>query len=227
MPAQTLDEVIAELGEIVARAQREADRIGYFAALYRRVTIAVKAEIANGAFEDVPRIARLVVIFANRYLAALASFRKAEHASRCWVMAFDATRRRGPIILQQLLLGMNAHINLDLAIAAAEVAPGAAFPSLKNDFDRINAILGSLVDQVQDEVESLSPALGWLDRAGDAIALRDAEVALLGLLVERPGWLIRLALLWIRVRESSNVRRNIEALATLPVPVSSAAAPRR
>jgi len=166
MPIQTIDEVISELSEVISRSRKDNDRAGYFAALYRRVTVAVKEGIARGEFEDGARMARLDVTFANRYLGALASYRKSEPASRCWVTALEATRYARPIVLQHLLLGINAHINLDLGIAAAEVAPGAAFLSLKNDFDRINQILANLVDRVEDQVCSLSPALGLLDRVG-------------------------------------------------------------
>jgi len=37
-----------------------------------------------------------------------------------WVKAFDATEFWWLIVLQHLLMDMNAHINLDLGIAAAE-----------------------------------------------------------------------------------------------------------
>jgi hypothetical protein len=42
MPAHTIDEVIAQLDEIMARSRRENSRLGFFAALYRQVTIMVK-----------------------------------------------------------------------------------------------------------------------------------------------------------------------------------------
>jgi len=247
MPAQTIDEVIRALDDVVDGCKREADQIGYFAALYRRVTIAVKEGIARGEFEDGPRMERLDVIFANRYLAALEQYRRSEPPTRCWAVAFDATGKHLPIILQQLLLGMNAHINVDLGVAAAQVASGDAFSSLKNDFNRINQVLASLLDRVQDQIDSLSPALAWLDRVGarndeavvnfsierarDAawsfagqlaiapaesraglIALRDEEIAALGRMVERPRPLVSLALLWIRLRESGDVARNITVL---------------
>jgi hypothetical protein len=41
-----------------------------------------------------------------------------------------------PRVVQHVLLGMNAHINLDLGVAAAEVAPGPAIAGLRGDFDR-------------------------------------------------------------------------------------------
>ena len=46
-----------------------------------------------------------------------------------------------PVILQHLLLGINAHINLDLGIAAVETSPGNQLAPLKNDFDMINKLL--------------------------------------------------------------------------------------
>jgi hypothetical protein len=48
---------------------------------------------------------------------------------------------------------MNAHINLDLGIAAAQVAPGPALPALHTDFLCINAILASVVATVVPAAE--------------------------------------------------------------------------
>lgn len=90
MPAHTIDEVIAQLDEIIARSRRENSRLGFFAALYRQVTIKVKDGIASGRFEDGVRMERLDVIFADRYLEALGHFRAGEPANKCWHAAFEA-----------------------------------------------------------------------------------------------------------------------------------------
>lgn len=160
-PAASIDEVLTALDAIVDRAYAEKDRAGYFAALYRTVTAAVKAGIAAGSFEDGPRMARLDVVFANRYLEALYRYRSGQPLSLCWRAAFDATKHRRAVIVQHLLLGMNAHINLDLGIAAAEVCPGDALSSLEHDFNAINTVLASLETGIEEEVCSLSP---WIDR---------------------------------------------------------------
>ena len=47
---------------------------------------------------------------------------------RCWQVAFERGRTGDHVILQHLLLGINAHVNLDLAVAAAEIAPGRGDP---------------------------------------------------------------------------------------------------
>jgi len=160
-PAPSIDEVIARLDAIIAQAVAEGDRLGFFAVLYRTVTAAVKQGIAAGRFEDGPRMERLDVVFANRYLAAFHAHRTGGLPTHSWRVAFAAGRSRRVVILQHLLLGMNAHINLDLAIAASEVCPGAAIAGLERDFNEINTVLATLETDVEREVCSLSP---WVDR---------------------------------------------------------------
>lgn len=153
---QTIDEVIVRLDEIIARSIQEKSRIGYFPALYKRVTMKVRDGIAKGVFEDGARMARLDVIFANRYFMALEQYERGEPCSACWQVAFDATTSRRPLVLQHLLAGMNAHINLDLGVAAAETCPGESIENLHNDFLKINAILISLVVKVEREIGRIS-----------------------------------------------------------------------
>jgi Family of unknown function (DUF5995) len=166
MPARTIDEVIAQLDEVIARSRRERSRLGYFALLYRNVTVKVKEGIQAGLFEDGARMERLDVIFANRYLDAYECYRRRAATSRCWLATFRAADSWFPIVLQHLLLGMNAHINLDLAVAAAEVAPGAQIESLKTDFERINNILGAMIGDVQDRLARVSYYMTIVDRFG-------------------------------------------------------------
>lgn len=172
--AQTIDEVIEQMDRIIAWSIAEQSRLGYFAALYRKVTVQVRQGIHTNLFEDGPRMERLDVIFANRYLHALDAYLKGNPASRVWKLAFDQARSPKPLILQHLMLGMNAHINLDLGIAAAETCPGDAIHSLRGDFMKINDVLSSLVDEVRSEINTLSPWIGLLDnispKASDAIA---------------------------------------------------------
>jgi hypothetical protein len=164
--AGTIDEVLARLDEHVARSRREQSRLGYFAALYRGVTARVREGIAAGWFEDGGRMERLDVGFANRYLDALEQHRRGEPTSRSWAAAFAAARSPFPIVLQHLLLGINAHINLDLGVAAAEAAPGDRLAPLRRDFDAINDILCSMVDGAQDRLARVSKWMSVLDRVG-------------------------------------------------------------
>jgi hypothetical protein len=61
---------------------------------------------------------------------------------------------------------MNAHINLDLGIAAATVAPGEAINDLRSDFEQINKVLASLVQTIQRQLGHISPLYRFVDEVG-------------------------------------------------------------
>lgn len=165
--ASTIDEVIDQLNDVIQWAEENNSPMGYFPALYCRVTELVRDKINEGNyFDDDKRMERLDVIFANRYLAAFHQYQNKEKLSNSWKVAFDACDSYWPIVLQHLLLGINAHINLDLAIAAAETSPGNQIDSLKEDFNRINDLLAGLVNSVEDQLAKVWPLLKILDWVG-------------------------------------------------------------
>lgn len=164
--ASTIDGVLDCLDAEIARAVREQSRLAYFACLYRLVTRRVRDGIRSGRFEDGPRMERFDVIFARRYLDALAAYRAGRPTTRSWRSTFAAAESGRLTILQHLLLGMNAHINLDLGIAAAQTSPGSTLPGLKRDFDEISNLLSEMLDDVQLRLSTVSPWLGLLDRVG-------------------------------------------------------------
>lgn len=165
-PAKTIDEVIAQINDIIAQARQEDSRLGYFATLYRNVTVEVKRGIEQGRFEDGARMERLDVNFANRYLTALTNYRRNQPTPKCWAASFRAASEWLPIVLQQLLIGMNAHINFDLGAAAAITCPGDQLPPLKHDFNEINNILSAMTGGVQLQLEKISPWMKLLDLVG-------------------------------------------------------------
>lgn len=166
MTAQTIDEVIARLDDIITRARRERSRLGYFAVLYRNVTVNVKEGIRAGQYEDGACMERLDVAFANRYLEAMELYRRGERPSLCWLASFEASHKWYPLVLQHLLLGINAHINLDLGAAAAMTSPGDKLAASQKDFDSINNLLCSMMDDVQNRLARVSKWMTLLDRAG-------------------------------------------------------------
>ena len=77
----------------------------------------MKDGINNKDFEDGVRMERLDVTFANRYLDAFYSWIAGKQITNSWKIAFDSVAQSKSLVIQHLLLGMNAHINLDLGIA--------------------------------------------------------------------------------------------------------------
>ena len=166
MLVETIDDVIEQLDIIIAQQREQKNALGFFPAVYRQVTVQIKQGIVDDFFDNGPRMERFDVIFANRYLEAFDKFQKGEKPSRSWQVALQTMSENHSLLLQYLLLGINAHINLDLGIAAAQVAPGQALPALQNDFNKINDILAELLNPAQDVINQFSPLFGLLDRFG-------------------------------------------------------------
>lgn len=162
MPINTIDDVIATLEFIILESETNKSTLGYFAALYLKVTRKVKAGIIAGDFADGPRMELLDVTFAKRYIDAYFAYQRGEAVTKSWQDAFTLAEGYWPIVLQHLLSGMNAHINLDLGIASAEVMRGKNIQDLHEDFNRINIILAALVNEVQQELAAIWPRLHWI-----------------------------------------------------------------
>lgn len=166
MHVQTIDEVLSQLDDIIQWCRENNSHAGYFASLYRRVTAQVKEGIAEGRFEDGARMEKLDVIFANRYLEAWHQFQAGNKPTKSWRIALRASRKNRYTILQHLLLGINAHINLDLGIAAAQTVEGQAIDTIESDFLEINVLLSELIETVQQQIKSVSPSMKLLDTIG-------------------------------------------------------------
>lgn len=158
----TIDEVLSRLEVIIADAKTHNKRTGFFAALYHKVTSAVKDGIANGIFENGDRMGHLDVLFASRYIDALDCWENGRKLTESWKIAFEATKSSSPLILQHLLLGINAHINLDLGIAAVETIQDNALEGIHKDFNVINTIIGSLTNEVIRDIDRMSPFLSLI-----------------------------------------------------------------
>jgi hypothetical protein len=163
----TFDGCATAFKEVVGRSRRERDRVGLFACMYESVTAAVRGRCLDGTFAYADRMERFVATFAQRYFAAHDTWRNGGSPARSWSVAFEAATRWRPVVLQHLLLGMNAHINLDLGLTTATLAGTAdRLPALRADFEAVNDVLASMVDRCQDELAAASPWFGLVDHLG-------------------------------------------------------------
>jgi Family of unknown function (DUF5995) len=163
MPATTIDGVIDRLQDLIDECITTRSRLGYFAALYKRMTMAVKDGMKRGVFDDNARIEALDVMFANRYLATRTRYLAGELQGVCWLQAYGAAQSDAHVVLQQLLVAMNPHIMLDLGVAAARTCPGAELAGLAKDFATINAVIYDLMPVVDAELDALSPVSATID----------------------------------------------------------------
>ncbi len=188
MPAKTIDEVISALDGIIEKECANNSCMAYFPILYRKVTVRIKEGIINNEFENNQRMEKLDVLFANRYIDAYESLGNNKPITKSWKKAFEVAKNGKLLIMQHLLLGINAHINLDLGIAVSEtVGDDGELMNFENDFYKINAILGSMIANVKTKIISVSPLFGLLDRFGKG---REDKIVSFSINIARDGaWL--------------------------------------
>jgi len=146
-----IEQTVDELRDIALEAD---DAAGYFPAVYVRVTGDIAAGIRDHRFDDSERMERLIDAFAGHYIQA----RYAQiPVPRCWQAAWDAAADPNLVIVQHLLLGINAHVNHDLAQAVVEIAPHyGGLEALRDDFDAINDVLGGAFNEVIRDLDHVS-----------------------------------------------------------------------
>jgi hypothetical protein len=163
---ETIDDVLRNIDQIINWAIETESRIGYFAALYKRITFAIRDAVSEGVFDDGQRIEQLDVAFAHRYFEALnAYFHPNAYRGPTipWEVSFVGERNEQPIILQQMMTALNAHITYDLGLATLAVASNS-LDTLEDDFNRVNAVLASQIPGMLDVVQQLSPDFRWIRR---------------------------------------------------------------
>lgn len=161
---KTIEEVLKKLDEIIIWAKENKNPIGYFACTYKMMTAQVLKGIQQKKFEDNPRMILLDIAFATRYLEAWENYNKGNKCSNSWYLAFEASKNKDLLILQHIFLGINAHINLDLGISAASIMPYRKINPLKTDFERINSVIASINQNVQDSLNKICYPVNLIDK---------------------------------------------------------------
>lgn len=99
------------------------------------------------------------------YLDAYKDYKNGQQVSTVWAYAFNSTD--DPLtILQHIMLGMNAHINLDLGVATAKTMFGQDILDIETDFNKVNDILKQITNELQDRLSRVSPLMFILDLLG-------------------------------------------------------------
>lgn len=162
----SFDDVIKELNSIIEWSVQNNSRIGFFAAIYKNMTMRIKSAADAGEFQDKVRIEKLDVTFAKRYFAAVDNYRNNLDVTPGWAFALENSKQKFTIVLQQLLLSMNPHINMDLPIATSGMCTAEQIVFLYPDFLKINAILASAMIQIEKQIFSVSPVLSLASKSG-------------------------------------------------------------
>ena len=184
-PWSTLDDVVTELSALEQRFLEREDRRAIFATLYGVVSAEMRERVARGAFLDPAWVHRYAVTFANLYRDALDAYDEARTSQvpRAWRLCFDAAAAGTGFVLQELLLGINAHVNNDLPIALNRVTLDPDREARRRDHNAVNEVLAAVTDRATVRLAALyAPGLVTLDECAGEL---DEMIALFSLQTAR------------------------------------------
>lgn len=158
---------------LIQHWETTADAKATFLRCYFLMTNNMLSVIQQGDFLDPAWVASLLDCFAGYYFDALEQYEQDPvSAPRVWRLAHDAAREPGMTALQNLLLGVNAHINYDLAFALSDVLRPEWHILAEEqrarryqDYCHVNDVIGQTIDAAQDQILSPSmPVMGFIDK---------------------------------------------------------------
>jgi hypothetical protein len=162
----TLDEVVAALAALEERFRARHDRRAVFATLYGVVSAEMRDRIARRVFADNEWVHRYAVTFANYYREALEAYDAGRTGvvPKAWRLCFDAAASRSGLVLQDMLLGINAHVNNDLPLALQRISIDPDRTSRRRDHDAVNDVLSAVTERATQQIAALyAPGLRSLD----------------------------------------------------------------
>lgn len=168
---RSIEEVVDRMWERWRRLDRARDWRAVFAKTYLRTTEAIgEATARPGVFENPDWVVEIDCEFAWRYFEAFDRFEEGGDCPWPWQVAFQSAKSKRTLAIQDVLLGMNAHINYDLPYSLAATVPptssGADLEAYRRDNQVLNEVLGSAIDMVQRRVASrYDVMLGAIDAA--------------------------------------------------------------
>ena len=184
-PYRTIDEVVRRFAAREARYRGMSDRRSIFLTLYGIVSEEMRSRLEQRFFTDNEWVHRYAVAFANLYREALDRYEEGRpnDVPKAWRLCFDAAKAGKGLVLQDMFLGVNAHVNNDLplALVAVSIEPDRALR--QKDHAAVNAVLGAITERATQRVATLyAPGLTAMDAAAGQL---DEMLSLFSLQVAR------------------------------------------
>ncbi|MFZ5814229.1 MAG: DUF5995 family protein [Bacillota bacterium] len=185
--ADSMRSLIGQMEKQLRRFDETGDHRAAFLRVYTHMSRRVLRRMeAPAFFLDPAWIERVAIRFAQMYFDALHAFDQGRPTPPAWRLAFETAAGRRAFLLEDVVLGVNAHINSDLPQVLAAILreegdwghPGRMLRR-RFDHDQINRILAEIIQAVEGEVADhdgrLVRYLGW------AMGRLDEILAALGL----------------------------------------------
>lgn len=162
----TLDDAVYCLSTLEQRFSEKHDKRAVFATAYLTITKAMKANIEEDRFGDCEWVDLYLRSFIRLYVDALRAHEAGDmqNVPRAWRVALDLCASGDGLVIQHLVLGINAHVNHDLPMALAAAGIDPHRPRRYDDHTSVNLVLGAAIDALQEHVGRLySPVLRLFD----------------------------------------------------------------
>jgi hypothetical protein len=183
---QCVHHVIQEMNRRYKKLARNCDHDAIFALVYLRTTEKYQATAQTLGYEDVSRVTREDSVFADYYLRAYDAYHDGASVPPAWQIAFDAAENGTVSVVGDAFLGINAHIQRDLAFTLYDIYVGGD-PVSKHDHDLVNVFLAQVdvAEEIMAQYDPSYPTSGdpnlipaWREQAWqNFVALRDAPDA--------------------------------------------------
>ncbi|SHM32478.1 hypothetical protein SAMN04488057_10177 [Cyclobacterium lianum] len=158
-----MQEVQSLLANMQSRAENwknAGDQRHVFLGCYSMMSQNMYDAIGMKQFVNAEWVSRLLLRFSEYYFDALAHYDKQPAiAPAVWRQVHDASLNPEISVTQNLLLGVNAHINYDLPLALYDCLvktwrdlPEKERGLLKQDHEMVNQIIANTIDAVQDSI---------------------------------------------------------------------------
>lgn len=149
----SLDVAIRKLEAIEQDLVAKGDHRAVFVSTYLMQTKATAEALEEpGRFEDTEFMNRLALRFVQYFLDAYGNYEAGQRdkVPAPWLKAFDLAVDKKTLVMEDLILGINAHINYDLPRALVVV--GANTTAHERDFSNYNQLLSENIQPVKDVI---------------------------------------------------------------------------
>jgi len=147
---RAMNNLVTLMTERWQRLDADCSPLSPFAITYLYMTQYALNYIQEGYFEDGDWMTDFIQQFAARYSAAIDTWLDGGSSiSKPWLDAFQYSNSNRSTVVQDLFLGMNVHINYDLAIIVYQMKQDL---SRKPDYDRVNDLLMDVMPHVSTEL---------------------------------------------------------------------------
>ncbi len=140
----SIEEVITHMVELDNELHGTTlENLCAFNTTYLIITRAVAGRLGKNYFEQDSLMQKFDIIFAQYYFDALSGYISGKSIAGAWLILFDACERDSCLQSQYMALGVNAHVNNDLAFSLREMEDNN-----QNDFLKINFVIRQSLSEV-------------------------------------------------------------------------------